>query len=57
VRILLECESRALVTESLADDFWWNTGIERDGGVGVPEVVKPNSRQVHLPDESVECLR
>jgi len=55
--VLLESESGAFVTKAFTDDLWLDACLQRDGGVGVPQIVEPNSWHVDLGDESLEHLR
>src|SRR4051812_22053608 len=56
VRIGLQEESNIGVADSLADDLRTNTGFERAGRVGVPQIVEGDPREPRSGGESVESL-
>lgn len=50
-------ESGGGVAESFGDDFDGDAGFEEQGGVGVAEVVEPDSWQPGVGDEFLERVR
>jgi hypothetical protein len=51
MRVLLQCEGRRLVPESLADYLYGHSGLERQRCVRVPSIVQPNGPEAGSPDE------
>ena len=54
--VLLQSERRALVAESFTNHLRWDACAKCDGGMGVPQVVEPDCRQVALRHDSLERL-